>query len=345
MYKANILNKPELNKPFIFNTDILKEIVTENFNELKENYSKNFNENESENIDKLLIKLIDENSSDENTYNILNLLDLFSEIESELLKYFMCRCINYDSLIEIYDYIIYELERYLNINLNEIIFKLDISNINLLNNNTLYLSDELLEDEIDALYLEDLRMCFISDVYENEILFSDIYIMNNINKYEIFESILIDAYSDEISSMSSLKYEYNKKINENEIRYYLELSLEDLISLNRLISENISFYNESNLNSYLEDQLIFNLEDVSDLFENLNNSFPEDTFIYLVLENFYEYLFNDFYDEIYYEYSDNISKFKKVSDIYELIKIVLNRFQHLNLSNSYTFSEDAYNLI
>lgn len=187
----------------------------------------------------------------------------------------------------------------------------------------LYFNQYYLDSEIDNILIENnLNESVLSEIYELDIL--DAYASDKIELYEFYESNLIDFYN----------YDFN-----TEIEYINNLgmiiSIKDILKLNEIISESDEY------------ELIFNIENISDMFENSNNSMFSDAFLYGMSENITESLYGEYADEYYYElYVVNSSKFrfKKVESIYDLIEIVLNVFKHYNLNNSFKFNESVYEL-
>ena len=297
------------------------------------------------------------------SYNVLTLLKLFDELYDEFKPLIdLYKNIDIKSYIyELYDEILSELYNknlfkhyFKNVEyksyeslLDAIKFKINISDNNLLSNNYLTLNDELIDSEIDSILINDLEAsvldyinteCYYSDSYYELV---DIYILNNINKYSFFESIIIEFLNDEFSL--DMKYSYENKPDyfyKNNIEYYLEISLYDILKLNEFISESESY------------DMIFNLNDSSNdnifkLIENVNNSFDSDSFFYGIIENISESLYESYYESYYYELYKINSKsfnFKKIDSIYELIEITLNEFKHYNLNNSFVFSDELYEL-
>lgn len=328
-----VFNAYELYKPEIYNLDILKEIVTEFYADESEIYD----ELESE-----IIKLIDENASEyyfksnklynkafSDSYSIYDLLILFDEItDAYKTKYKLYEYSKNDSKFnnasayELIEYIISELDSKL-FNLMNFKICLNISNSVITNNNMLYFNQYYLDSEIDNILIENnLNESVLSEIYELDIL--DAYASDKIELYEFYESNLIDFYN----------YDFN-----TEIEYINNLgmiiSIKDILKLNEIISESDEY------------ELIFNIENISDLFENSNNSMFSDTFLYGMSENITESLYDEYSDKYYYELcAVNSSKFrfKKVESIYDLIEIVLNVFKHYNLNNSFKFNESVYKL-
>ena len=344
-----IFNAYELHKPIIYNLDILKEIINE--------YIEINSENENESVIKIyheiqdaIIELIDENASDyyfrnkynkaskyeyteyikafKDSYSIYDLLSLFDEITDEFKSNYNLYkgsindyLYSNSSCHDLISYIISELDNKLKLNLNEFKIALNISDSVITENNMICFNNEFIDSEISNNLLNDLYESILYDLYESEII--DVMFYDEIDLYEITESNLIEMYNSDYTS--DLKY-----INKSCLIY----SINDLMKLNEIISESDEY------------EMKFKPENISELFKNSNNTLDEN-FLYAFYDIFSESLYSDYYESYYYElYKINSSgyKFKKVTDIYELIKIVLNEFKHYNLNNSFKFKPELYEL-
>lgn len=344
-----VFNAFELYKPEIYNLDILKEIVTEFYADESEIYD----ELESE-----IIELIDEYASNyyfksdksyeifknnkpikhdyisynkafSDSYSIYDLLNLFDEIADAYKTKFKLyenseneSKFNNASAYELIEYIIFELDSKL-FNLLNFKICLNISNSVITHNNIFYINDEFISDEIRNILIEnDLNESVLSEIYELNIL--DAYSCDNINAYEFSEFNLINMYNE------------NYNTNIEYINYLgMIINIKDILKLNEIIADADEY------------KLVFNIENISDLFENTNNSLDSDAFLCDYYDEINESLYDEYADEYYYElYSVNSSKFrfKKVYSIYDLIEIVLNVFKHYNLNNSFKFNESVYEL-
>ena len=124
---------------------------------------------------------------------------------------------------------------------------------------------------------------------------------------------------------------FHDKYN-NDLDYFIELSIDDIIKILKGISNN-------NSNKKL---LVFDPMNIYDLFENYNNSLEFDEFVYGLIENEYELLYGDeFYNS--WNYSTSFSTLiNSYGTIYNLIKGMMNWMSNLNLNHSFKFDDELY---
>ena len=334
LYELNIIDP--INKPIIFNDEFLIKIFNENIDTIDNLFECNILSIKTICND-LIYDLFKTNKYNVSSYDILKLFENIIELTNKLN---IENKNNDDELIECYElfklfeYIIDDL--YKKVNEFDIYktFKLSLinsyENINILTNNHYYINNDTLFNNID----ENIILYDLNENIDDELIeLLDINYDNNINTYLFYEYNLINSLNNDLNTNINYIIEYNDDdiVVENSI----EISIDDIIKLNNQISNNTS-----NIN-----RIVFDIiEYINELFENVNNSYEFDEFIYLLFENEFEILYNNdiFYNDFYYTIGSN---YNNKYSIYDLKKYVLNYLSNLNLNKSFKFDDELYNII
>ena len=308
LYELNIIDP--INKPIIFNDEFLIKIFNENIDTIDNLFECNILSIKTICND-LIYDLFKTNKYNVSSYDILKLFENIIELTNKLN---IENKNNDDELIECYElfklfeYIIDDL--YKKVNEFDIYkpFKLSLinsyENINILTNNHYYINNDTLFNNID----------------------------DNINTYLFYEYNLINSLNNDLNTNINYIIEYN---DDDIVENSIEISIDDIIKLNNQISNNTS-----NIN-----RIVFDIiEYINELFENVNNSYEFDEFIYLLFENEFEILYNNdiFYNDFYYTIGSN---YNNKYSIYDLKKYVLNYLSNLNLNKSFKFDDELYDII
>ena len=337
----------EIIDPIFKTIPINKEKLIEIFHDSIENVDKIFNCNIKNIIDLIelnidLIYKIDNNNyynnySIENKINSYDLLKLFEFIVDDVIE-FNDKLkndieFNYDDekiecieLIECFKYVIVELNYLSNLNKYYHYFNSNKKFKINLNNSLKYLC---INNKFDINYNDEI----IYDMLDNDLyeLFINPEILYDMNfKFEIYDEINHNLFQEYLyinNLIDNENYEFNYVVeideNNNYENYYIEISIDDIIKLN----ENINNIND----------LIFDPFKIDEIFENYNNNYDDDEFIYLIFENEYNYLYYDeLFDKKYYYELNNI----KFYNVDELKKYILNYLSTLNLKCCFKFDDE-----
>lgn len=320
--------------PFLYNENVLIEIFDENINNIDNLFECNIKEIKLLCYDEIY-KLFDKYNN-LSSYDILllfeNIIEIVNELNIENKNEYNNEFIECYELNELFKYVIDDL--YKKFDRFDIYksFKLSLINtyefINILINNHYYINDDTLYNNVDeCIIIDDLN----NNIDDELIELLDICYDNNINSYIFYEYNLINSLNNDLSTNINYYVEFDD--DENIIENSIELCIDDLLILNNQISNNTN-----NINRLVYDPIKY----LNELFENVNNSYDYDEFIYNLFENEYEILNDElFYDKYYYTISNNY-KFKY--NIYDLKKYVLNYLSNLNLNNSFKFDDELYYL-
>ena len=255
--------------------------------------------------------------SKKNKFNSYDLLKLFDDIVDDV-KLFNDEIENDDELIESYElmklfkYVVEELNKFSYFNSSNK-FKINLSNrryLTLNNKFNIFMNDEII---YDILY-DDLIEC----IDEYLIDYFKIYVDVDINELLFLEELYLNNLSNELFDI-----DYNIEIDDkfNYVEYSIELSIDEILKINDEIDD-------INL-------LLFDPDKIDEIFENFNDNYDDDEFIYLIFENEFELLLNDdkYCDNSYY--TINKPAELKIDNIHELNDNLLNQLQHLNLMMNY----------
>lgn len=330
-------------KTISINKDQLKNIFHDEINNVEKLFIcnlKNINYLIELNID--LIYQIDNKNylnhySIENKINSYDLLKLFEFIVDDVVEFnenmknddefnYDDEKIDVDELLKLFEYVIDKLNYLSNLNKYYHYFNSNRKFKINLNNSLKYLCNN---NKFDIYYHDDIIYSMLNnDLYE---LFVDPEILYDMNfKFEIdydINDLLFQEYLYINNLIDDEKFEFNYVVeideNNNYENYYIEISIDDILKLNKGIK---------NIN-----ELLFDPFKIDEIFENYNNNYDDDEFIYLIFENEFEYLYNDeiFHHKYYYELNDI-----KFYSIDELKKYVLNYMQHLNLNCTFKFDDE-----
>ena len=324
--------------PFIYNKDLLIEIFDENINTIENN----FNDVE---FDKNLINdsidiIFDRNDNKLSFYDIIKLFEFIVDDIKRLNKENEIEFENYKpienyELIELFKYVVDDLNK-LNPTFNSSNkFKLSLINnypfnLNILDNKHYCIDNYTFYDEIDENYIYD---DLINNIDDELIKLLNIDYDNFINTYVFFENNYINNINYDIGIDINYVVKYKDKINYEIDENYIELSIDDILS----ILYQISNYNDVDDLKIIDYNLIDNIDE---LFENLNNSYDDYEFIDNLFDNEFELLFDDYYELFYYTINNN-----KIGSIFDLRYYVLNYLSNLNLNKSFKFDDELYNII